>query len=120
MPAIFPALKTGAVTQYPATKSTQYSSFVLRFLDGSDQRYREYSTPLRRWTIQLNMLDETELNALDQFFNSQQGRFETFSFIDPWTQSTIPTCSMEQDVLNYELSGEMCGSTSLVVVENRV
>ena len=119
MPATFPPLKTGAVTQYPATKSTQYSSFVLRFLDGSDQRYRDYSAPLRRWTIQLNMLDEAEINALDQFFNSQQGRFETFSFIDPWTQSTIPSCRMEQDVLDYELSGEMRGSTSLVVVENR-
>lgn len=120
MPATFPTLKTGAVTQYPATKSTQYCSFVLRFLDGSDQRYRDYSAPLRRWTIQLNMLDEAELNALDQFFNSQQGRFETFTFIDPWTQSTIPSCSVEQDVLDYELSEEMRGSTSLVVVENRV
>ena len=96
MPATFPTLKTGAVTQYPATKSTQYSSFVLRFLDGSDQRYREFSAPLRRWTIQLSMLDEAELNALDQFFNSQQGRFETFSFVDPWTQSTIPSCRVEQ------------------------
>ena len=120
MPATFPALKTGAITQYPATKSTQYSSFVLRFLDGSDQRYRDYSAPLRRWTIQLNMLDEAELNALDHFFNSQQGRFETFTFVDPWTQSTIPSCSVEQDSLEYELSGEMRGSTSLVVVENRV
>jgi len=120
MPATFPTLKTGAITQYPATKYTQYSSFVLRFLDGSDQRYRDYSTPLRHWTIQLSMLDEAELNALDHFFNSQQGRFESFSFVDPWTQSTIPSCSIEQDSLDYELSGEMRGSTTMVVVENRV
>ena len=120
MPAIFPTLKTGAITQYPATKTTQYSCVVARFLDGSDQRCRDYSAPLRRWTIQLNMLDDAELSALDQFFNSQQGRFEIFSFVDPWTQSTIPSCSVEQDVLDYDLSGEMRGSTSLVVVENRV
>ena len=120
MPATFPTLKTGAVTQYPATKSTHYSNFVVRFLDGSDQRYRHYSAPLRRWVIQLDMLDEAELGALEQFFNMQQGRFETFFFVDPWTQVTIPSCSMEQDSLDYELSGEMRGSTSLVVVENRV
>lgn len=120
MPATFPTLKTGAVTQYPSTKKTQYSSFVVRFLDGSDQRYREYSAPLRRWTIQLDMLDEAELNALDHFFTTQQGRFETFSFVDPWTQSTVPSCTVEQDSLDYELSGEMRGSSSLVVVENRV
>ena len=120
MPATFPTLKTGAVTQYPATMSTHYSSFVVRFLDGSDQRYRHYSAPLRRWVIQLDMLDDAELGALEQFFNMQQGRFETFFFVDPWTQVTIPSCSMEQDSLDYELSGEMRGSTSLVVVENRV
>ena len=120
MPATFPTLKTGAITQYPATNHTHYSSFVLRFLDGSDQRYRDYSAPLRRWTIQLDMLDEAELNALDQFFKSQQGRFEAFTFVDPWTQSTFPSCSVEQDSLDYELSGEMRGSTSLIVVENRV
>jgi Conserved hypothetical protein 2217 (DUF2460) len=120
MPATFPTLKTGAITQYPATKSTQYSSFVLRFLDGSDQRCRDYSAPLRRWVIQLDLLDEAELNALDQFFNTQQGRFGTFSFVDPWTQSTIPSCSVEQDSLDYELQGELRGSTSLVVVETRV
>ena len=120
MPAIFPTLKTGAITQYPATKTTQYSCVVARFLDGSDQRCRDYSAPLRRWTIQLNMLDDVELSALDHFLITQQGRFGTFSFVDPWTQSTISNCTLEQDVLDYQLSGDMRGSTSLVVVENRV
>jgi hypothetical protein len=120
MPATFPTLKTGAITQYPATKTTQYSCVVSRFLDGSDQRYRDYSAPLRRWTIQLNMLDDAELSALEQFFATQQGRFGTFSFVDPWTQSTIPSCTVEQDSLDYELSGEMRGNATLAVVENRV
>ena len=120
MPATFPTLKTGAITQYPATNTAQYSCVVTRFLDGSDQRYRDYSAPLRRWTIQLNMLDDAELSTLDQFFVTQQGRFETFSFVDPWTHSTIPSCALEQDSLDYELSGELRGSTNLVVVETRV
>jgi hypothetical protein len=120
MPPVFPSLKTGAIIQYPATKNTQYTSFVVRFLDGSDQRYRQYAPPLHRWNIRLDLLDETELRTLEQFFVSQEGRFGVFSFVDPWTQAVFPNCSFGQDNLEYQLSGEAQGSASLVVVENRV
>ncbi|HYM06117.1 MAG TPA: DUF2460 domain-containing protein [Terriglobales bacterium] len=119
MAATFPTLKSGAVAQYPATKAIRYSTYVVRFLDGSDQRYRQFTPPLRRWTIKLDMLDEAELSALEQFFMAQQGRFETFAFVDPWTQATIASCSLDQDSLEFSLSGEALGATSLVVVENR-
>jgi hypothetical protein len=120
MPAAFPNLKTGAIIQYPATKNTQHSSFVVRFLDGSDQRYRNYAAPLHRWNIRLNLLDEAELRVLEQFFAAQEGRFGVFSFVDPWTQTIFPNCSFDQDNLEYQLSGEAHGTTDLVVVENRV
>ena len=120
MPAVFPTLKTGAVVQYPATKTNQFASFVVRFLDGGDQRYRQFSAPLRRWVIKLAMLDETELNALEQFFVAQEGSFSTFSFVDPWTQATVANCSLDQDTLQYAVQGELRGATLLVVVENRV
>lgn len=64
MSAIFPTLKTGAITQYPATKNTQYSSFVVRLLDGSDQRYRQYTPALLRWSVKLELLDESETRSL--------------------------------------------------------
>jgi hypothetical protein len=118
--ATFPTLKTGAVIQYPATKSAQYSSFVARFLDGTDQRYRQYSTPLHRWTIHLDLLDDGELNTLEQFFIAQEGRFATFTFIDPWTQTSFPSCSIDQDILSYQLSAESQGAMKLMVRENRV
>ena len=119
MPATFPTLKTGAVIQYPATKTTGFSSFVVRFLDGGDQRYRQFTPPLRRWAIQLDMLDEAEVSTLEQFFVAQEGRFGTFSFVDPWTQTTFPNCSLDQETLDYELAGETRGTLRLVVVENR-
>lgn len=119
MPALFPILKTGAVAQYPATNTTQFASFVVRFLDGGDQRYRQFPSSLRRWTIKLNMLDEAELSAIEEFFISQKGRFGTFAFVDPWTQTTFANCSLDQDTLDCQLQGEAQGSTSLVVVENR-
>jgi hypothetical protein len=120
MPVAFPTLKTGAVAQYPATKTNQFASFVVRFLDGGDQRYRQFPAPLRRWVIRLDMLDETELNALEQFFAAQEGSFSTFSFVDPWTQSTVTNCSLDQDTLQYAVLAELRGTAQLVVVEDRV
>jgi hypothetical protein len=120
MPAVFPTLKTGAVAQYPATKTNQFASFVVRFLDGGDQRYRQFPAPLRSWVIKLDMLDETELNALEQFFLAQEGSYGTFSFVDPWTQTTFPNCSLDQDTFQYAAQGEMQGTASLTVTENRV
>lgn len=119
MPAAFPLLKTGAVTQYPATKTTQYSSFVVRFLDGSDQRYRQYTPALLQWSVKLSLLDEGELHALEQFFATQEGCFGTFSFVDPWTQTVYPGCSFSEDTLKYQLTDELHGALSVVVVQNR-
>jgi hypothetical protein len=65
------------------------------------------------------MLDEAELGTLEQFFVAQEGRFGTFSFVDPWTQTTFPNCSLDQETLDYELKGETRGTLRLVVVENR-
>ena len=120
MPAAFPTLKTGAVAQYPATKTNQFASFVVRFLDGADQRYRQFPASLRSWVIKLDMLDETELNSLEQFFVAQEGSFGTFSFVDPWTQATVTNCSLDQDTLQYAVQGELRGTAQLVVVEKRV
>src|SRR5712692_7260296 len=96
MPTAFPTLKTGAVAQYPATKSVCYSSRVVKFLDGSDQRYREYGTPRHKWLFPLTLLDQTELNALEQFFTSQEGQSGGFAFTDPWTHTQYPACSIDQ------------------------
>ena len=60
----FPQLKTGAVAQYPAQRITQFSTQVMQFLDGSEQRYREFSGPLRRWVIDLTSLDDEEMDPL--------------------------------------------------------
>jgi len=119
MSATFPLLKTGAAVQYPATKTSQYSSFIVRFMDGNDQRYRQYTPPLQRWTVTLDLLDEGELHAFEQFFTTLEGAYGTFSFVDPWTQTVYPNCSFAQDSLPFELKDAAQGTLSVVVVENR-
>lgn len=38
---MFPTLKTGATLQYPAQRATAFSTDVVRFVDGSEQRFRD-------------------------------------------------------------------------------
>jgi len=116
---MFPTLKTGATLQYPAQKTMRFNTDTIRFLDGTEQRFRDNPSVLHQWTIQLDLLDESELAALDQFFVTNQGRFGSFSFTDPWDGTVYPNCSLAVDTFGFQLSGEMRGKTTLAVCENR-
>src|ERR1039457_3178188 len=102
---MFPTLKTGAVMQYPAKRTLQFNTDAIRFLDGTEQRFRDNPSVLHRWTIQLDLLDESELAALDQFFISNQGRFGSFSFTAPWDGTVYPNCSLAGDTYGLQLRG---------------
>lgn len=117
--ATFPELKTGALAQYPATKALRFQNQTVRFLDGSEQRYRDAAGPLHQWIIRLNELDESEMAALEQFFQDNQGRLGSFAFTDPWDGTVYANCSLESDELSASSLAEMSGRTSLTVIENR-
>jgi hypothetical protein len=117
--ATFPALKTSAVAQYPARKYVRFQNQTLRFVDGTEQRYRDAGSPLHRWDIPLNELDEGEMAALEEFFAANQGAFGNFEFTDPWDGHVYTNCSLQTDTLASTAAGEMRGSASLTVVENR-
>jgi phage-related protein len=117
--ATFPQLKTGAVAQYPATKSIRFQNQTVRFLDGSEQRYRDSVGALHQWIIQLSELDESEMAAFEQFFEDNQGRLGSFAFTDPWDGMQYPNCSLASDALPLGSMAEMQGQTSLTVIENR-
>ncbi len=115
----FPLLKTGAVAQYPATRTTGYATQAFRFLDGSEQKFPLRGSAATRWVVKLDLLDDTEVARVCAFFQSQQGRFGTFSFVDPWDASTHPNCSFESDELALSLDGEAQGRLQLVIKENK-
>lgn len=117
--ATFPKLKTESVMQYPGGKRLRFASQVVNFVDGSEQRYRDGAAPLRRWMIRLDLLDEGEIAALEEFFLANQGAFGSFAFTDPWDGVEYADCSLEADVFEFSLTGEMRGRTALAVVENR-
>jgi hypothetical protein len=115
----FPKLKTDAVAQYPATKVLRFQNQVLRFLDGTEQRYRDCAGALHTWKIRLDQLDEGEMAALEEFFVSSQGAFGPFAFTDPWDGRSYADCSLDMDEMELDAVEEMRGSTSLTIRENR-
>ena len=115
----FPTLKTSAILQYPAQKDVRFATEVVQFIDGSEQRFREYKTPLHRWVIRLDLLDQSELQVLREFFRTQAGQADSFVFTDPWNSITYTNCSIEGGDMSRQLVDEMKGKTSLTVRENR-
>jgi Conserved hypothetical protein 2217 (DUF2460) len=116
----FPVLKTGAVIQYPAEKAIRFSTQVIRFVDGSEQRFRDFDVSLRRWIIRLDTLDETELGALRNLFRTQRGAAGTFSFTDPWDGTTYDKCNLESDEMVEDFLNEGKSRTTLVVRETKL
>jgi hypothetical protein len=115
--AQFPKLRTGAVAQYPVAREARLRNDGLRFLDGSYQRYRDAGSVRRRWTIQLDLLDEGEMAAMEEFFLAQQGAYATFTFTDPWDGHDYANCRLESDQVVLTAEGEMRGSTTLTVTQ---
>lgn len=112
----FPKLKTGAVAQYPSTREARLRTDSLRFLDGTFQRYRDAGALQRRWVIRLELLDEGEMAAIEEFFAAMQGGYTAFTFTDPWDEQDYPNCRIGDEVA-FLATGEMRGSTTLTVTQ---
>lgn len=113
----FPKLTSGRAVQYPANRGIRFQTEVLKFVDGTEQRF-PLRRPLHRWAIRLDLLNEQEMASLQAFFVDAKGRQGSFAFTDPWDGVSYPNCSLEADMFDTTLLGEMNGSTSLVVREN--
>ncbi len=115
----FPHLKSGAIMQWPATRERQFATEVLEFADGSEQRYRNFPKPIRRWIVRLDDLDEQELASMESFYAEEQGGFGTFSFVDPWDGTEYPECQFDNPHVLADYRDIHRGSTTLIVRELR-
>ena len=118
MAMTFPALRTSAIAQYPFQSRTTYSTEILRFVDGSEQRYSNYGQPVRRWVIQLDRVDEGELSAIRQFFRAQGGMAGRFAFADPVTGTAYANCSFDQQALDGGVTDINRGGATLMIRTN--
>ncbi|MEO8596696.1 MAG: DUF2460 domain-containing protein [Candidatus Solibacter sp.] len=116
--ASFPKLKTGAVAQYPLARQSKFQNQIVRFLDGTDQRYRDSAGERLSWKIDLSELDAGELAALEKFFQEAQGAFGSFEFVDPWDDRVHEHCSLDGDLLRLATLAESRGETTLTIVKD--
>ena len=112
-----PLLKSGQIAQYPLRRRIRQNVETIAFLDGTEQRCAT-SRPLHEWTIQLDLIDEQELNAIESFVRGQQGAAGHFEFTDPADGIRYSNCSLTLDVLNecFEAPGRVLAR--LLIREN--
>jgi phage-related protein len=115
----FPVLKTASAVQYPLQVSESFATEVLQFLAGDEQRYLVGSGALLTWKIQLDLLDESELAAIEAFFVATSGSFESFSFTDPVSGTAYANCFIASDELKEMFTGELRTSATLTIQEGR-
>lgn len=113
----FPLLSSGAVAQYPTSLTNGQNAQVIRFLDGSDQRYLNQGLKLRQWQIRLDLLNESEIQQLEAFFVAQQGDYSPFAFPDPFSGANVPNCRLAAPGLISDYVGVDVNSTSFWVIE---
>jgi hypothetical protein len=67
--------------------------------------------------VELDLLNEAELAALESFFDQQAGDYEVFTFPDPFSGTGIPNCRFARPSLETTYADVDNGSTSLWVIE---
>jgi hypothetical protein len=115
----FPRLKTNAITQYPCALGAAHRTEVLHFVDGSEQRFPQWAAKKRRWVIRLDLLEEAEANVFRKFFENRSGRYELFTFFDPWTEQEVPNCAFDSDTFQVEVRSHDQAAVSIGIVEVR-
>ncbi len=79
----FPQLAIGGIAQYPVNRSWSKQVFV-DTMDGGQTVVMPSVTPARvSWQIQYSGLSDAEWTAIATLFTAVQGRYGTFTFLDP-------------------------------------
>jgi hypothetical protein len=115
--ATFPQLSSGAVAQYPTGMVSSQGVQVIRFLDGTDQRFLSQPRALRQWQIQLDLLNEAEIAEVEAFFDETQGDASSFTFPDPISGSPVSNCYLASPSMASQYIGVDHSAASLWVIE---
>lgn len=105
----FPTLSTGAVLQYPTVKVRRFRNVAVRFVDGSEQRFRQCGGVVHAWMVRLEKLTGDELVRVAEFLKAQGGRSRTFSFTDPFDGVTYEGCHLGEDDSQWSLAEQEQG-----------
>ena len=118
MPGTFPSLSTGKVAQYPLERRLGFSSEVVEFMNAGEQVYMDRYPGRRVWALEYSGLNGRDVKALQDHFESNQGRKGVFTFTDPWNNTVFTTCSFAQDELDIAQEHEDSSRVRLLIYEH--
>ena len=93
----YPQLSTGAVSQFPVTRSSNMRTVSNQLASGFSVRMADTGAQKVQWQLRYSSLTDAERAAIESLFESSEGQLNTFTFLDPtdnllmwsedWTQS---------------------------------
>lgn len=104
MPASFPTLQSGQVTRYPTSRQMTYKTGRAISTNGSEQRWIS-APPLAAFMLQFTDIQQSDLNNISDFFQSQKGMFSSTAglvgggFSITFDTVTYDYCVFDQDAL---------------------
>src|ERR1700728_1914186 len=93
----YPQLTTGAVAQFPVTRSTNMRAVANQLASGFTIRMADTGAQKVQWQLRYSDLTTGELSSIESLFEASEGQLNTFTFLDPtdnllmwsedWTQA---------------------------------
>ncbi len=79
-PAPAPGTLFPLIPQYAFGEVMQFRTIIADFETGKEQRFTKWSQPKMRFSIVLDIMDETDANTLLDFFDARKGASNSFLF----------------------------------------
>lgn len=114
---VFPQLASGAVSQLPLRRETQYRTLLNRLADGSEIRVTDLDYFERHWELPLESITDAEWQAIHDLFTAAEGRLKSFLFLEPgenllaWSEKFIEAVWVKGGVSVAEGIGDPFGGT---------
>lgn len=79
----YPQLTTGAVAQFPVTRSTNLRTIVNQLPSGFTIRMSDTGDEKVQWRLRYSSLTDNERTSIENLFEACEGQLNTFTFLDP-------------------------------------
>jgi hypothetical protein len=79
----YPQLSTGAVTQFPVTRSVNMRTVANQLPSGYTIRMADLGAQKVQWRLRYSSLTDSERISIENLFEAAEGQLNTFTFLDP-------------------------------------
>jgi Conserved hypothetical protein 2217 (DUF2460) len=79
----YPQLTTGAITQFPVTRTTYMRTVANQLPSGYTIRMADTGAQKVQWRLRYSALTNGEQSSIESLFEASEGQLNTFTFLDP-------------------------------------